>query len=129
MQMEITLDSSIVAIQAYNHPNPMKRNGTNFYFATGMPSSELEYGENLGSKDDRLEFEIRIFNQAGRLVQVFENAHSGEAHWDGRDRWGNQLANGVYFYKITGTQVRFDLEERPGFTTVSSKYNTLVLSR
>jgi hypothetical protein len=62
-------------------------------------------------------------------VQVFENAHSGEAHWDGRDRWGNQLANGVYFYKITGTQVRFDLEERPGFTTVSSRYNTLVLSR
>jgi hypothetical protein len=129
MQMEISLDSSIVAIHAYNHPNPMKRNGTTFYFATGMPSAELEYGENIESGQDRLEFEIRIFNQAGRLLRVLEQAHSGEAHWDGRDRWGNQLANGVYFYKVTATQVRFDIEDRPGYSTVSSRYNTLVLSR
>jgi hypothetical protein len=129
MQMEISFDSSLVSIKAYNHPNPMKRNGTNFYFATGMPSAELEYGDNQQAGQDRLSFEIRIFNQAGRLVQVLENAHSGEAHWDGKDRWGNQLGNGVYFYKVTATQVRFDIEDRPGYSTVSSKFNTLVLSR
>jgi flagellar hook assembly protein FlgD len=94
-----------------------------------MPSAELEYGDNPESGDDRLAFEIRIFNQAGRLVQVIKEAQSGEAHWDGRDRWGNQLANGVYFYKITATQVRFEIDEAPGYSTVSSRFNTLVLSR
>jgi hypothetical protein len=129
MQMDISLDSSIVFIKAYNHPNPMKRNGTTFHFATGMPAAELEYGDNAQSGQARLEFEVRIFNQAGRLVQVLKQARSGETHWDGRDRWGNQLANGLYFYKVTATQVRFELEDRPGYSTVSSKYNTLVLSR
>jgi hypothetical protein len=129
MQMEVSLDSSIVSIKAYNHPNPMKRNGTTFYFATGMPSAELEYGDNKESGQDRLQFDIRIFNQAGRLVQVLEQAHSGETRWDGKDRWGNMLANGLYFYKVTATQVRFDVEDRPGYSTVSSKYNTLVISR
>jgi hypothetical protein len=118
-----------VALRAYNHPNPVKLKGTTFYFATGMPSAELEYGDNPGSGDDRLAFEIRIFNQAGRLVQAIKGAQSGEAHWDGRDQWGNRLANGVYFYKITATQIRFETDDVPGYSTASSRFNTLVLSR
>jgi len=129
MQMDITMDSSLVFIKAYNHPNPMKRNGTTFYFATGMPAAELEFGDNPDAGLPRLSFEVRIFNQAGRLVKVLSNVISGEAHWDGRDEWGNPLANGVYFYKVTATQVISDSGDRPGYSTVTSKFNTLVLSR
>jgi hypothetical protein len=36
----------------------------------------------------------------------------------------------VYFYKVTATQVRFDNpDDKAGYSTVTSKYNTLVLSR
>jgi hypothetical protein len=129
MQMDVTLDSSLVSIRAYNHPNPMKRNGTTFYFATGMPAAELEFGDNPDAGLPRLSFEVRIFNQAGRLVKVLRKVVSGEAHWDGRDEWGTPLANGVYFYKVTATQVILDTGDRPGYSTVTSKFNTLVLSR
>jgi hypothetical protein len=130
VQMDITLDSSLVSIQAYNHPNPMKRNGTTFYFATGMPAAELEYGENKDAGLPRLSYEVRIFNQAGRVVKILRNVVSGEAFWDGRDEWGTPLGNGVYFYKVTATQVLFDPgADKPGYSTVTSKFNTLVLSR
>jgi len=130
VQMDITMDSSLVSIQAYNHPNPMKRNGTTFYFATGMPSPELDYGDNKTSGRPRLSFEVRIFNQAGRVVKILRDVVSGEAHWDGRDEWGTPLGNGVYFYKVTATQVLLDPgADKPGYSTVTSKFNTLVLSR
>ena len=129
LQMDISLDSALVSIHAYNHPNPMKRNGTTFYFSTGMPQEELEYGDNPDAGKPRLAYEVRIFNQAGRLVRVLREAVSGETRWDGRDQWGNQLANGVYFYKVTATQVLFAYDDRPGYSTVTSEYNTLVLSR
>ncbi|HKP95449.1 MAG TPA: C25 family cysteine peptidase [Fibrobacteria bacterium] len=128
MQMDLTLDSSITAVTAYNFPNPMKRAGTTFHFATVLPSADLEFGDPNAGKD-RLEYEIRVFNQGGNLVRVFANAVSGETGWDGRDDWGNLLANGVYFYKVTARQVLTDLNARPDYRTVSSKRNVLVISR
>ena len=128
LQMDLTVDSSITTVTAYNVPNPMKRKGTTFYFSTSIPSNEVEYGgENNGKQ--RLFFEIRIFDQAGRLVKVFQDAASGTTTWDGHDRWGNLLANGVYFYSITARQDLFDVNAKPGYRTLSSKRNTLVISR
>ncbi|MDQ3003135.1 MAG: hypothetical protein M3Y08_17970, partial [Fibrobacterota bacterium] len=128
MQMDLTLDSSLNTVQARNVPNPMKRNGTTFYFGSMMPSYSVDFGDpNAG--EDRLEYEIRIFNQSGNLVRVFTKAVSGQVTWDGRDNWGNLLANGVYFYQVTARQNLFDAGAKPGYQTVSSKRNTLVISR
>jgi len=51
---------------------------------------------------------VRVFTVAGRLVQSLRTTTSGESQlhlaWDGRDRDGDLLANGVYLYKmIVGT--------------------------
>jgi hypothetical protein len=47
---------------------------------------------------------IRIYTVAGRLIQSLETTTSGESFvripWDGRDRDGDILANGVYLYKV-----------------------------
>ncbi|MEO7424898.1 MAG: C25 family cysteine peptidase [Fibrobacteria bacterium] len=128
LQMDLTLDSSITAVTAYNFPNPMKRNGTTFHFATVLPTQNLEFGDPNAGKE-RLEYEIKVYNQNGNLVRVFPSAISGQTSWDGRDNWGNLLANGVYFYKITARQLLTDDLAKPDYGTVSSKRNILVISR
>ncbi len=128
MQMDLTVDSSLNTVLAHNVPNPMKRNGTTFYFSTVIPSNDIEFGD-VDAGKDRLEFEIRVFNQSGNLVRVFERASSGSVNWDGRDHFGNLLANGVYFYKVTARQLLLDANAKPDYRTVSSRRNTLVISR
>ncbi|MDB5051113.1 MAG: hypothetical protein JWO30_4184 [Fibrobacteres bacterium] len=128
LQMDLTVDSSIAVFSAYNFPNPMKRDGTTFHFGTLMPPADLEFGDPDAGKD-RLEYEIRIFNQSGNLVRIFPKAISGQTSWDGHDNWGNLLANGVYFYKVTARQILTDFNARPEYRTLSSKRNTLVISR
>jgi flagellar hook assembly protein FlgD len=51
------------------------------------------------------EVEIKIYTIAGRLIQsIFVPPQSGNAYcrvyWNGRDRDGDEVANGVYFYKV-----------------------------
>ncbi|MDB5102518.1 MAG: hypothetical protein JWP91_207 [Fibrobacteres bacterium] len=128
VQMDLTVDSSLNTVLARNVPNPMKRNGTTFYFSTIIPSADLEFGDPNAGKD-RLEFEVKVFNQSGNLVRVFEKAASGSTSWDGRDHFGNLLANGVYFYKVTARQLQLDAGAKPDYRTISSKRNTLIISR
>jgi hypothetical protein len=128
MQMDLTADSSLTAVTAYNIPNPMKRSGTTFHFATVLPTADLEFGDPNAGKD-RLEFEIKIYNQNGSLVRRFQNAVSGQTSWDGRDNWGNLLANGAYFYQVTARQLLVDQSVNPDYRTVNSKRNILVISR
>jgi hypothetical protein len=47
--------------------------------------------------------------------------------WDGRDAWGRQLANGVYFYQVTATWNESNGSPAGGRRT--SKKNVLVISR
>jgi hypothetical protein len=127
LRMDLTVDSSVAAFAAHNVPNPMKRAGTTFYFSATLPDKELEYG--VEQAGDRLFYDLRIFDQAGRVVARLDNVVSGSAKWDGRDRWGNLLANGVYFYQVTARQDLFDVSAKPGYRTVSSRRNVLVISR
>ncbi len=51
------------------------------------------------------EVTIRIYTVSGRLVRILEGLSGtvgfNQTHWNGRDRDGNRLANGVYLYTVT----------------------------
>jgi Peptidase family C25/Propeptide_C25 len=76
----------------FNYPNPFK-NDTYFTF-------ELR-GQNAPE-----ELRIRVFTVAGRLIKnIFIPTSAlrvgfNKIYWDGRDADGDEVANGVYFYKI-----------------------------
>ncbi len=78
----------------YNYPNPFK-DGTYFTFKlTGdKPPDELY---------------VKIYTVAGRLIRTINipNSELGQdlgfkkVYWDGKDEDGDEIANGVYFYKM-----------------------------
>ena len=78
--------------QVYNYPNPFT-NDTYFTF-------ELR-GIDLPQK-----VKVKIYTIAGRLIRDFEVLPSelkigfNKVYWDGRDQDNDQIANGVYLYKI-----------------------------
>jgi flagellar hook assembly protein FlgD len=73
-----------------NYPNPFAQN-TMFTFHQNQLSP--------------LKAVVKIYTLAGRLIQTLESSSPGEPFvsipWDGRDRDGDALANGVYLYKVT----------------------------
>ncbi len=76
----------------YNYPNPFT-DETHFTF-------ELR-GVSLPE-----EFYFKIYTVAGRLIRDLSIPASdlkigfNKIHWDGRDQDGDEIANGVYFYKV-----------------------------
>ena len=72
-----------------NYPNPFA-DGTSFTFRQ--------------NQSDPLDVEVKIYTLAGRAIKTIQAVTSGESFvripWDGRDRDGDILANGVYFYKL-----------------------------
>ncbi len=75
--------------QVVNYPNPFKED-THFTFQFQSPTGHGDVT-------------IRIYTVTGRLIQEIETmARPGfnRVYWDGRDRNGDKLANGVYLYKI-----------------------------
>jgi hypothetical protein len=72
-----------------NFPNPFSRSTT---FTFQRPSTEP------------VEVEVKIYTLSGRLIQVLQPGSSTDRFvqipWDGRDRDGSEVANGVYFYKV-----------------------------
>ncbi|MDZ7331940.1 MAG: type IX secretion system sortase PorU [candidate division KSB1 bacterium] len=74
----------------YNYPNPFTT-GTTFLFSLSHPS----------------QCRIRIYTIAGRLIQTISDlscdAGLNQVFWDGHDRDGDPLANGVYLYQIAAT--------------------------
>lgn len=76
-----------------NYPNPFTTS-TDFYFEHNQVCYNLEVS-------------IQIFTVSGKLVKsIFKNIHtsgfrSEGIHWDGLDDYGDQLAKGVYIYKVS----------------------------
>lgn len=120
LAMDLTAASAMRTVAAYNVPNPAKRNGTTFYFSSILPARTVDYSDPEGG-GGRVDFEVRVFDQAGRLVRRFRGARSGDTRWDGRDTWGNALGNGIYFYQVIARH------SVSGEST--SRRNTLILSR
>ena len=78
-----------------NYPNPFST-WTRFHYS-------------LSAGVDILQYNIQIFSMTGLLVRQLSNEDVGSFHvgthlttggWDGKDTFGDALANGVYIYKL-----------------------------
>ncbi len=77
----------LILSEVLNYPNPFRR------------ATTFTFGLNLAA-----EIRIKIFTLSGRLLRALE-PFAGQRgfnmiEWDGRDEDGDELANGVYLYKI-----------------------------
>ncbi len=79
-------------VNVYNYPNPFT---DDTYFTFELRGKQ---------KPDNIHF--RIFTVAGRLIREIDvpfNEYQigfNKIYWDGKDQDGDQVANGLYFYKI-----------------------------
>ena len=74
-----------------NYPNPFSTK-TQFQFDHNLPQQTLQV-------------QVQIYTVAGRLVKTLDETltpigYRNVLDWDGRDEFGNELARGVYIYKI-----------------------------
>lgn len=78
-----------------NYPNPFSTSTRFVYTMTGAEIPET--------------FEIHIFTVTGKLVKIIDLHETNDVRigynmtqyaWDGRDEFGDLLANGVYLYKV-----------------------------
>ncbi|HET7153054.1 MAG TPA: C25 family cysteine peptidase, partial [Candidatus Kapabacteria bacterium] len=84
-----SLDSGLVVNEVMNAPNPFS-NSTYFTFEQNQTVP--------------VDVQIKIYTVAGRLIQTLESdgitQHFVTVHWDGHDRDGSTIGNGVYLYKV-----------------------------
>ena len=77
----------LILSEVLNYPNPFHRRTT------------FTFGLNLAA-----EIRIKVFTLSGRLLRTLEKFDAQRGfnmmEWDGRDEDGDELANGVYLYKI-----------------------------
>ena len=102
--------------QVLNYPNPFTDH-TDFQFEHNLP------GQNM-------DVQVQIFTVAGRLIKTIQqNIYaegfrvSNELAWDGRDEYGDQLARGVYLYKI---KIRAD-QGSENYLKSESEFEKLVI--
>lgn len=94
-------EENIVLDHVLNYPNPFTTR-TDFFFEHNQICSSLKT-------------QIEIFTLSGRLIRTINQEvktagfRSEGITWDGRDEFGDQLAKGVYIYKLT---VENDLGEK-----------------
>ncbi len=89
----IVANSAEVALDhVLNYPNPFMEN-TSFQFEHNLPNQLVDV-------------QIRVFSVSGRLVKTIQEQVMAEGtritdiQWDGTDEYGDQLARGVYLYKV-----------------------------
>jgi hypothetical protein len=89
-QKMFQVSSELKLLDVYNYPNPFSQN-TYFTFKLTQIPDELA---------------IKIFTVAGRLIKGIKLSSSelkfdfNHILWDGKDDDGNNVANGVYLYKL-----------------------------
>jgi len=82
--------------EVYNYPNPFSPSSSAFSSATEFT---FKHNQVIG-----VDAEVKIYTVAGRLIQTIKQ--SGIVNqfvripWNGRDKDGDLLANGVYLYKV-----------------------------
>lgn len=105
ISFEIINQASITEVM--NYPNPFST-ATHFVFT--LTGSELPSN-----------FKIQIMTITGKVVREIFQDELGSIHvgrnitdfaWDGRDEFGDQLANGVYLYRVITKLNGEDIEKR-----------------
>ena len=93
VQFEIATKPSVT--QVLNYPNPFSTSTRFVFTLTGSEVPEV--------------FTIQIMTISGKIVREITRAELGNLHigrnitdfaWDGRDTYGDRLANGVYLYRV-----------------------------
>ena len=93
-EIHFNVESESRITHLLNYPNPFSTATRFVYTLTGMELPEV--------------FQIHIYTISGKLVKVVDLVELGEVNfgrnittyaWDGRDEYGDLLANGVYIYK------------------------------
>jgi len=86
---EVVVETDFRLESVMNYPNPFDR-ATDFTYYLTQTVERVS---------------IKIFTLSGRLIRAFDEAPTtagfNRLHWDGRDADGDELANGVYIYKIS----------------------------
>lgn len=92
-QFEVILESSVSNL--LNYPNPFTTSTQFVFTLTGKELPEV--------------FKIQVMNISGKVVREIDKNELGNLHigrnisdyrWDGHDTYGNELGNGVYFYRV-----------------------------
>ena len=114
LEFVVAKDEKLALDHVLNYPNPFARS-TTFFFDHNQ----------AGGETDNLDVQVQIFTIAGHLVRTLTaTVTSAEPHqrgitWNGRDEFNDQLARGVYVYRLS---VRSQLKG-----TTASKYEKLVI--
>jgi hypothetical protein len=104
-RVRVSAQTELEISQVMNYPNPFPE-ATTFYY-------------HLSRDADRVE--IKIFTLAGRMIRLipFSSSQAGanfSTIWDGRDEEGDEVANGVYIYKIIAeSMVNGDRKKKEAF--------------
>ena len=90
--VRVQVESEHRILQLYNYPNPFPRDTEFTFVLTGATPPE--------------ELAIRIFTVAGRRIHEIWvppgdiQVGFNRVYWDGRDRDGDEIANGNYLYQV-----------------------------
>ncbi|MEJ2195930.1 MAG: FlgD immunoglobulin-like domain containing protein, partial [Ignavibacteriaceae bacterium] len=93
VEKHFIVSDELKLLNVYNYPNPT--------------SGETYFTFKLTQIPDELN--IKIYTVAGRLIKEISipgsdlNFDFNKVYWDGRDEDGDNLANGVYLYKVVVT--------------------------
>lgn len=88
IKFQVTAEAELLHV--YNYPNPF--------------ASQTMFTVNVTEAPD--EVDIKIYTVAGRMIRDIRidqglHANWNSVAWDGRDQDGDQVANGVYLYRVT----------------------------
>jgi hypothetical protein len=94
-KVSFKIDHESKITQVLNYPNPFSSNTRFVFTLTGSEIPEI--------------FRIKIFTVTGKLIKEIDESDIGPINignnittyaWDGKDEYGDQLANGVYLYTV-----------------------------
>ena len=117
IELEMQVRNASTISHFYPYPNPFTSQMRFVFTLTGSVLPE--------------KINIRIFTVDGRLVKEVSQSELGHLHignnitswfWDGKDQFGDQLANGVYFYTVYTQLKGKQLEITPVNNGENEKY-------
>jgi hypothetical protein len=88
----VAQDGKAALDHVLNYPNPFTTN------------TAFQFEHNLAGQT--MDVQISIFSVSGKLVKTIQHNSAPESYrvtdiaWDGRDEYGDQLAKGVYVYRV-----------------------------